>query len=237
MKRCFCFALLLFFVVCLVAGCGGKSSWRQGGVAGTRPYTVRGKTYYPLKSARGFIEEGEASWYGPGFDGRSTASGERYDQDEMTAAHKLLPFGSEVRVTHLDSGASVTVRINDRGPFFEDRVIDLSHAAALRLKLIRKGTGRVRIQSLEGLSAPDTEKKATPSIFYVQVGSFVDKDAAQTLIRTLTLAGYRGRLLQGSNEAWNVQVGPCSNITEAQKYQRSFLRQHPGASVLREGTL
>ena len=120
--------LLLALCALLLVGCGsrGGGSWRKGGVTGTKPYTVRGKTYYPLKSAHGFVEVGEASWYGPGFHGKTTANGERYNQYAMTAAHKLLPLGTKVRVTHMSNGRSIIVRINDRGPFVGDRIIDLA---------------------------------------------------------------------------------------------------------------
>lgn len=90
--------------------------------------------------------EGEASWYGPGFDGRQTASGEIFDQDEMTAAHKTLPFGTQVRVTYEGTGESVVVRINDRGPYAHGRVIDLSRAAADDIGLLDAGTGDVTLE-------------------------------------------------------------------------------------------
>jgi len=92
---------------------------------------------------------GIASWYGPGFHGRPTASGERYDQNALTAAHRTLPLGSRVKVTNLATGKSVQVRINDRGPFVRGRVIDLSHGAARRLGMVQRGTGRVRVQVLQ----------------------------------------------------------------------------------------
>jgi len=94
----------------------------------------------------GYVEEGMASWYGPGFHGRRTASGEVFDMYALTAAHRTLPFGSIVRVVRLDTGAAVTVRINDRGPFKKDRIIDLSYAAAREIGLDRDGTARVRIE-------------------------------------------------------------------------------------------
>ncbi len=94
-------------------------------------------------------EEGIASWYGPGFDGKETANGERYDQDALTAAHPTLPFGTRVRVTLLATGRNVVVRINDRGPDFDPRIIDLSRAAGRALGLIRPGTGQVRLEVLE----------------------------------------------------------------------------------------
>jgi rare lipoprotein A len=97
---------------------------------------------------RASVRSGEASWYGPGFHGKETASGERYDQEELTAAHPTLPFGTRVRVTLVETGRSVVVRINDRGPT-TDRIIDLSRAAARELGLIEPGTGEVRIEILE----------------------------------------------------------------------------------------
>lgn len=136
--------LVLLLCLALLHGCGSKR-----GSSGFSPYTVRGKNYYPLKSAKGYKDEGIASWYGPGLHGKTTSSGERFNQNAMTAAHTTLPFGSKVRVTHLDSGKSVVVRINDRGPFAKDRIIDLARAAAQKIGIIGKGSGRVRVESLE----------------------------------------------------------------------------------------
>jgi len=94
-----------------------------------------------------FRQTGVASWYGPGFHGRRTASGERFDQNDLTAAHRNLPLGSEVRVTNLENGRSVTVEINDRGPYAKNRVLDLSKAAARRLGIIENGVAKVRIEA------------------------------------------------------------------------------------------
>jgi rare lipoprotein A len=98
------------------------------------------------RTSRPWTEEGIASWYGKNFHGRQTASGERYDMNELTAAHKSLPFGTRVRVTNLDNGRQVVVRINDRGPFIKGRIIDLSRAAAQKVDLVNAGTARVRIE-------------------------------------------------------------------------------------------
>lgn len=227
--------LLLGLICCalVLAGCGGSrsSSWRKGGVAGTKPYTVRGKTYYPLKSAHGFVEEGIASWYGPGFHGKTTANGERYNQYAMTAAHKLLPLGTRVRVTHLGNGKSVIVRVNDRGPFVEDRIIDLSRTAATRLNMMGTGTARVRIQSLGGISEL-AENGDIKGDFYVQVGAFASKESAYKLIQTLAKAGHKGRLEFGSNNLWNVQVGPWADSAGAQKMLGVFRALYPAAFVV-----
>lgn len=114
-------------------------------IAKSVTYTVRGKTYRTLSTAENFAEEGSASWYGPGFHGRKTASGEVYNMHDMTAAHKHLPLGSQVKVTNLNNGKSVIVRINDRGPFHGDRVIDLSKAAAQQLGVLQAGVAKVSI--------------------------------------------------------------------------------------------
>jgi rare lipoprotein A len=99
------------------------------------------------KDAAAFRQVGMASWYGPGFHGRKTASGERFDQNDMTAAHRKLPLGTEVKVTNLENGRSITVEINDRGPYAKGRVLDLSKAAARRLGMVENGVAKVRIEA------------------------------------------------------------------------------------------
>lgn len=224
--------LALLFILCLaLAACSAKTPVQKGGVKGAKPYTVLGKTYYPLKSAHGFLEEGVASWYGPGFHGKKTANGETYNQYAMTAAHKILPLGTQVRVTNLDNDRSVIVRVNDRGPFVADRVIDLSRAAATRLGMMGKGTATVRVQSLGGLVevAQDGDIKGD---FYIQLGAFGSRQNAQKLIKTLAAAGNHGRLLQGANKMWNVQAGPWKDSAGAQAALAAFLAAFPGAFVV-----
>lgn len=113
------------------------------------PYTVLGQTYYPIPDARGYSVVGTASWYGTKFHGQATANGEQYDLYGMTAAHKTLPLPSYVRVTNLDNGRSVVLRVNDRGPFYSDRVIDLSFAAAKKLGYAERGTARVKVEGID----------------------------------------------------------------------------------------
>ncbi|WP_259759102.1 septal ring lytic transglycosylase RlpA family protein [Pseudomonas sp. GCEP-101] len=113
------------------------------------PYTVLGKTYYPLNNASTYSVVGTASWYGTKFHGQATANGEQYDLYGMTAAHKTLPLPSYVRVTNLDNGKSVIVRVNDRGPFYSDRVIDLSFAAAKKLGYAETGTAHVKVEGID----------------------------------------------------------------------------------------
>ncbi|GAB5410804.1 MAG: hypothetical protein BalsKO_31690 [Balneolaceae bacterium] len=123
------------------------------------------------------IETGEASWYGPDFHGRQTANGEKYDMNGLTAAHRTLPFNTQVLVENLDNGKTVEVRINDRGPFAKDRIIDLSKGAATKVDMIGPGTARVRIYIIgDNENLPSNIKEAK---YTVQLGSFADKASAE----------------------------------------------------------
>jgi rare lipoprotein A len=112
-------------------------------------YDVMGKRYFVLSSSVGYVERGVASWYGPGFHKVRTSTGETYDMYAMTAAHKTLPLPAYVRVTNLQNGRSIVVRVNDRGPFVGNRIIDLSYTAASKLDMLRNGTAMVEVRSLE----------------------------------------------------------------------------------------
>jgi rare lipoprotein A len=122
---------------------------------GNKPYEVYGKTYAPLADARGYRERGVASWYGKKFHGKFTSSGEPYNMYSMTAAHRTLPLPSYARVRNLENGRAVIVRVNDRGPFLHNRLIDLSYAAAAKLAIIGTGTGLVEVEAvMPGDEAP-----------------------------------------------------------------------------------
>lgn len=148
-------------------------------------------------------EEGLASWYGHPYHGRASSSGEIYDMEQMTAAHRTLPFGAWVRVHDLDNQQSVDVRINDRGPFVDGRVIDLSHAAARAIGMIGPGTARVR---LEILSVP---AELTPAHFAVQVGAFRNRDNAERLRREMESKYGTARLVRRADtpDLWRVLAG------------------------------
>jgi rare lipoprotein A len=128
-------------------------------------YDVMGKRYFVLSSSVGYVERGVASWYGPGFHQVRTSTGELYDMYGMTAAHKTLPLPAYVRVTNLQNGRSIVVRVNDRGPFVGNRIIDLSYSAAFKLDMLRNGTAMVEVRSLEPVAAgaPLTAALAVPS--------------------------------------------------------------------------
>ncbi len=128
------------------------------------PYEVLGQTYAVLPSARGYVERGIASWYGNKFHGYTTSNFEKYDMYAYSAAHKTLPLPSYARVTNLENGASVIVRVNDRGPFAENRIIDLSYVAALKLGIWQKGTGMVEVRAIDPdrPELPRTQQAAAP---------------------------------------------------------------------------
>ena len=140
--------ILLFCIMAFVlTGCLETTSNYNYKVS-TKPYTIAGETYYPMATADGFRETGIASWYGPSFHGKKTASGEIYNKYAYTAAHKTLPFGTRVRVKNLDNGETTYVVINDRGPFKSGRIIDLSYSAAQDINMVRSGTARVQIKAV-----------------------------------------------------------------------------------------
>jgi peptidoglycan lytic transglycosylase len=136
--------ILALFICIAGSGCATRMAIVKDSCP--KPYTIKGRTYHPLKKAYpGFFQRGIASWYGPGFNGRKTASGEIYDMHTLTAAHNILPLNTLVRVTNLSNNKDVVVRINDRGPFVGERVIDLSLAAAQEIGMVAPGTTPVRV--------------------------------------------------------------------------------------------
>jgi len=158
---------------------------------------------------------GTASWYGPDFHGKRTSNKEVYNMYDLTAAHRTLPFGTQVMVTNLLNGKSVQVRINDRGPFVGERIIDLSYAAARLLELVGPGTAQVRLEILAGSSPPPAAQR-----FWVQVGAFSLRDNAQALVRKLAeLHGYTQAVLSmyqtPAQVYYRVRV-PVGTRTEAQ---------------------
>lgn len=158
----------------------------------TKPYTVMGKTYYPLKSAQGYDEVGKASWYGKDFHGNKTANGEVYNMYGVTAAHKTLPLGTQVRVTNLENDRSVVLRINDRGPFVQGRILDLSYGAAKKLGTVEAGVAKVRIAAIGSGPVTRTASKTTKGLkyYHVRVGAFAVRDNAEQVHRQLLAQGY-----------------------------------------------
>ena len=194
-----------------------------------RTYEVFGKRYYVLDSEDGFEQRGIASWYGPQFHGKKTSSGEAYDMYAMTAAHKTLPLPCYLEVKNLENGRKVIVRVNDRGPFHDNRVVDLSYTAALKLDMIAKGTALVEIRAINpgthrGGGAPvrprssGTAQQGAPLDFYIQVGVFADFNNAERLKNRLDALATPIQLeptVLDSGVGFRVKIGPLNNIETA----------------------
>ena len=213
------------------------------------PYEVNGVWYTP-RADPDYDEEGVASWYGEPFHGRRTASGEVYDMNALTAAHPTLPLPTRVRVTNLENGRSVVLRINDRGPFVGGRILDASRRAAQALGFYRQGTARVRVENLDGgsgtaLARADEAAPAEPQValasaapadaqVYVQVGAFSREDNAYLAVRRLLPLG-RLRLLRvetSDGSFYRVHLGPYVSQAEAQTIRDAAeARGYPGAFV------
>ncbi len=144
-----------------------------------RPYKDRGIKYYPHYVKRGTIKYGKASWYGKPFHGRLTANGERYNMYSMTAAHRTYALGTVLKVTSLKNWRSVIVRVNDRGPFYSSRNIDLSYAAAKKLGFVKKGVERIKIEVLSSKSTKSSKKRKIIRNQKIQIASFFNKKNAK----------------------------------------------------------
>ncbi|MEE4202733.1 MAG: septal ring lytic transglycosylase RlpA family protein [Halieaceae bacterium] len=147
----------------------------------TSPYTVNGQTYRVMDTAAGYVEEGVASWYGLKFHGRPTATGERFSVYQATAAHRSLPLPTYARVTNLANGRQIVVKVNDRGPFHADRILDLSYGAAIKLGFADQGTARVRVEAIEVAGVDDRRAVAQGRYRQLQLGAFSARSAAQDL--------------------------------------------------------
>ncbi len=203
------------------------------------------------------VQTGFASWYGKPFNGRPTASGETYNMYDFTAAHKTLPFGTRVRVTRRDTGASVVVRINDRGPFVRNRIIDLSYAAAKKIGLDVDGVAPVRLTVLGASATPSRSPErasvrsphtsvapppshpavpvpstAAPGCWWVQVGSFRNEDNALRAREILMLGGHRAALSPGPHGFHRVRVGPYASRKAAERARRTLTAGWPSAQVV-----
>jgi rare lipoprotein A len=207
-------------------------------------YEVFGKRYYVLASSEGHIERGTASWYGPGFHSAATSMGEPYDMYAMTAAHKTLPLPAYAEVTNLRNGRKVVVRINDRGPFVGDRIIDLSYTAAARLDMLLQGTAPVEVRVITPRSgsgagsaipqplpvapalsapppvtvvnAPAAKAPGSPAM-YIQAGVFADHENARRRVEVLLAAGLELASLDemsGTRTLHRVRVGPFASVEE-----------------------
>jgi rare lipoprotein A len=208
--------------------------------ANMRPYTVRGIRYKPHTTGKGFSDKGHASWYGQKFHGHQTANGEIYDMYQMSGAHKTLPLPSFVRVTNLENGKQVVVRVNDRGPFHSGRVIDLSYAAALKLDMLKTGVAEVKIDVIH----VDQEGKVTvgraPIIredtnnnnqrLFIQVAALQNKVQIDKLARSLETLYQRPYKTRFEKGIYKLHLGPMTNEHEADKLLNVLKKNdYPGA--------
>ncbi len=195
-------------------------------------YEVFGKRYYVMNDSNDFTQKGIASWYGKKFHGRRTSNGETYDMYAMTAAHKSLSLPTYVEVTNLKNNRQIVVRVNDRGPFHENRIIDLSYTAARKLDIVKNGTAEVKIRALavskpkvrkesevEGYAVRTALKEGTANSFYIQVGAFSSaKNAQQLQNRLTTLSNKPIEISEAKIEGktvYRVQIGPLYSIDAA----------------------
>ncbi len=187
-------------------------------------YEVMGERYHVLPGSEGYLEQGVASWYGREFHGRRTSNGEVYDMHGLTAAHKTLPLPTRVRVTNLASGKSIVVRVNDRGPFKQGRIIDLSYGAARELGFLTAGTAMVEVQALADANAagsgPVVDGGATrqPPLMFVQIGAFGQPQNALDLKRRVEQQGFSNVVIRYDVRTepalYRVRVGPVRDAAE-----------------------
>ena len=196
--------------------------------ANLRPYTVLGKRYFPLQSGKGYSAQGIASWYGQKFHGHKTANGEIYDMFAMSAAHKTLPLPSIVRVTNLQNGKQAVVRVNDRGPFHDNRIIDLSYAAALKLDVLSTGTAKVKLDVLHvdeyGVltvgnhpvipATPLPQEDANKALF-IQVTALQDEQKVNQLAHGLSTLYQVPTVTPNDGGIYRLRLGPIKDEEKA----------------------
>lgn len=207
---------------------------KRTGAGNRSPYTVLGKTYTVMPTEEGYSERGVASWYGEKFHGHKTSNGEVFDMYQASAAHKSLPIPSFLQVTNLDNNRSIVVRVNDRGPFHGDRIIDLSYAAALKLGYADRGTARVQLEAIvvnsdigdRTIASNASSNTVLPSVSgserYLQVGAFSSLSSAQQLSNQLRGITNRPVFIrsvptQNSGVLHRVRVGPLQDAGEIRR--------------------
>jgi len=228
--------VVCFILLSLLAACAGPQRTQETlsypTKRGQKPYTVNGVRYEPLASHVGFEQEGIASSYGSDFHGRTTSSGELFDMNTMTAAHKTLPLGVYVRVRDKRTGKEITVRINDRGPFVRDRIIDLSEAAADKLGILQQGLAPVKITALgylkndqNGTPIYRSPKSYDSGSFALQVGAFSQKANAVRFANELKQS-YGAADIQEAPKSggkyYRVRLGRYTSLKEAQTKQAQY---------------
>lgn len=181
---------------------------------GNRHYTVLGKSYKVLESASGFTQTGEASWYGKKFHGHLTANGEIYNMFSMSAAHKSLPLPTYVKVTNLANNKSAIVRINDRGPFHQNRIIDLSYSAASKLDMLKTGTAHVKIEAITDFEKSTPIQVVKNKGLFIQVFATKSKQVADNKSTALNALYEAQAKAHFNNGIYRVKLGPLNSKEE-----------------------
>ncbi len=247
--------IILLITLYIFSGCSSKQEYvyrstKATGVvnnsinmhrATMKPYTVLGKRYYPTMVSIGDSFSGVASWYGPNFHNKLTSNGEYYNMHAMTAAHKTLPMNTMLRVTNLENGRNIVVRVNDRGPFVKSRIIDLSNEAAHRIDMVKKGTAPVRIEVIgfNGLigSSAGAPKSVVMGNYAIQIGAFRNKDGAYRYAKKYRNVDgeYRSKVVKGEKNGYalyRVYLTGFKSESEARGYKsRSSFK---GSFIVRE---
>lgn len=205
-------------------------------LGGNKNYTLRGINYTIVKDAKGFTEKGQASWYGKKFHGHLTSNGEIYDMYSMTAAHKTLPLPSYVKVTNLDNKKIAIVRVNDRGPFHEGRIIDLSYAAAYKLGVVQTGTANVAIEVITPNKPISTSPHKKKAQYLIQVASSKSEQRIRTLSAQLSQTLTVDSFVDSVNGSHRVFLGPFNDDSLTQQtlekvrllgHETAFIKAQP----------
>lgn len=198
-----------------------------------RDYQVRGIDYEVWRDIKTLTQTGNASWYGKKFHGHKTSNGEIYDMFSMSAAHKNLPLPSFVKVTNLSNNKTVIVRVNDRGPFHSERIIDLSYAAAYKLDMLKSGTAKVSIELIIPEADSTTLFKPTPE-WFIQVLASSNKIKTQQIADSLSNQHATENRLINSGKYYQLQLGPISDSDKAQALLANIQKNYKNAYVLKE---
>jgi rare lipoprotein A len=189
---------------------GAKLTSEKYSVRGNKDYVVLGQKYKVWRDVDSYYEEGTASWYGPGFHGQNTSNGEPYNMNGYTAAHKNLPLPSFLKVTNLENGKAVIVRVNDRGPFHGNRILDLSKGAASKIGVIGPGTARVSVELIK--TVPNDEQTSMNLLNgykpYIQIFSTMDYNKAENIKNSLAKETGKPVFIQNYQQAYRIKVGP-----------------------------
>ena len=200
-----------------------------------KSYKVKGRTYHPLLSANGYEERGIASWYGPSCHGRKTACGMTFDMYKVSAAHKILPLYTRITVTNIENNKTISLVVNDRGPFVPGRMLDLSYGAAKQLAMLDKGFARVVIRTSGKVKGQ--HKNDLVGNFFIHIGTFEKKADANGLILDMKLLKYKKSMIEvvetetNYETCWHVEYGPFKSMSAANNAHSLIQQDYPSAFV------